>query len=283
MNILSLFDGISCGQVALNRSKILYNNYYASEINKNAIKVTMFNFPNTIQLGDVENFKNWKLPKIHLLIGGSPCQDLSILGKKKGIIKGEKSKLFFYYVKLLRKLKPRFFLYENVASMKRIDKLIISQMLRVVPLKINSALVSAQSRNRLYWTNIKGIQQPKDESIEFKDIIENGYVDRKKAICILESDSRPHYNRLKLYSRYVGKGHCTNIIFERKDRNGRDIRNPTQQELEKLQTLPVGYTQVLKRDNAASCIGNGWTISVISHIFNYMKKEIDLEFEDMIK
>ena len=157
MNVLSLFDGISCGQIALERAGIKVDNYYASEIKDIAIKVTQLHYPNTIQLGDVRNIKAEDLPKIDLLIGGSPCQDFSNANRNKDGLEGEKSGLFYQYLRLLHELKPRYFLLENVA-MKKEERKRISDMLGVEPILINSNLVSAQNRKRLYWTNIPNVE-----------------------------------------------------------------------------------------------------------------------------
>ena len=170
MNVLSLFDGISCGQVALQRAGIKVDNYYASEVNKYAMQVTMKNYPNTIQLGDVSNVKGSELPEIDLLMGGSPCQGFSFAGKQLNF-EDERSKLFFEFVRLLEEVKPKYFLLENV-KMKKEYQDIISHYLGVEPIEINSALVSAQNRVRLYWTNIEGIKQPEDKRIYLKDILD---------------------------------------------------------------------------------------------------------------
>ena len=174
INVLSLFDGISCGQVALKRAGIEVDNYYASEIDEYAIKVTQKNFPKTIQLGSVVDIKANNLPKIDLLIGGSPCQDLSNYKYDRGEVKGldgEKSSLFYHFVRLLREIKPKYFLLENVASMEQKWIDIISKELGVKPILINSSLVCAAERKRLYWTNIPNITQPEDKNICLKDII----------------------------------------------------------------------------------------------------------------
>lgn len=170
MNVLSLFDGMSCGQLALQRAGIKYDNYFASEIDKYAIKVTMANFPNTIQLGDIRNVKGADLPKIDLLIGGSPCQGFSFAGKQLNF-EDPRSKLFFEYVRLLKETNPKYFLLENV-RMKKDSQDVISRHLGVEPIMIDSALVSAQSRKRLYWTNIPNITQPENKHITIKDILE---------------------------------------------------------------------------------------------------------------
>jgi len=171
MNVLSLFDGISCGQLALQRANIRVDNYFASEIDKYAIKIAMKNFPNTIQLGNIHDWMNWDLPKIDLLIGGSPCQGFSVAGQGLNF-DDPRSALFFEYVDVLKHCKPTWFLLENV-KMKKEWVNIISGYLKVAPIEINSALVSAQNRKRLYWTNIPDVTQPEDKGILLKDIIEN--------------------------------------------------------------------------------------------------------------
>lgn len=187
MNVLSLFDGISCGKLALDRANIPVTNYFASEIDKYCIQISKKNHPDIIQLGDIKNIKAEDLPKIDLLIGGSPCQGFSIAGKQLNF-NDERSALFFEYIRLLRELKPKYFLLENV-KMKKEYKDIITEHLGVNPIEINSSLVSAQNRRRLYWTNIPNISLPKDKGILLKDIIEYGIVDRDKSFCI---DSNYH-------------------------------------------------------------------------------------------
>lgn len=166
MNVLSLFDGMSCGQIALNRAGIAYDKYYASEIDKHAIKVTQHNYPNTVQLGDVTQVNKDSLPEIDLLLGGSPCQGFSFAGKQLNF-NDPRSALFFEYVRLKNELKPKWFLLENVV-MKQEYQDVISSLLGVQPIMINSALVSAQSRKRLYWTNIPNVTQPEDKGLLFQ-------------------------------------------------------------------------------------------------------------------
>ena len=174
-NVLSLFDGISCGQVALERAEIKYDNYYASEIDKYAIQVTQKNYPDTIQLGDINNWKSWEIDwsSIDLIMGGSPCQGFSNAGKGLNF-DDPRSKLFFVFVDILNHVKQYnpnvIFLLENV-KMKKEWQDVITEYMGVKPIIINSALVSAQNRVRLFWTNIKNIQQPKDKGILLKDIL----------------------------------------------------------------------------------------------------------------
>ena len=170
MNVLSLFDGMSCGQIALNRLGIKYNNYYAAEIDKYAIEVTKKNFPNTIHLGDVTKVKAADLEPIDLLMGGSPCQGFSFAGKQLNF-DDPRSALFFEFVRLLKECKPKYFLLENV-RMKKIYQDVITEHLGVEPIMINSSLLSAQNRLRLYWTNIPNITIPEDKGLVLKDILE---------------------------------------------------------------------------------------------------------------
>ena len=200
MRVLSCFDGMSCGQIALNRAGIPIEKYYASEIDKYAITVTQANYPDTIQLGSITEWRTWNIEKPDIIIGGSPCQGFSFAGKQLNF-EDERSKLFFTFVDILKHYKPEYFLLENVIMKKEYND-VISGILgelypecvvqgelfrtgRLEPVQINSALVSAQNRNRLYWTNIQGIEQPEDKGILLKDIIENGEVDRNKSCCLL--------------------------------------------------------------------------------------------------
>ncbi len=187
-NVLSLFNGYSGLQVALDREGIEYDNCFSSEIDKYANIITQKNYPDTMQIGDVHFVSGERLPKIDLLCGGSPCQDLSIAGKGKGL-KGGRSALFWEYVRILKEAKPRWFILENVASMKQVDRDIITKAMGVEPIMINSALVSAQNRKRLYWTNIP-VKQPEDQGVLLKDILEDlpdcpiGYKVREKSKCV---------------------------------------------------------------------------------------------------
>lgn len=184
MNVLSLFDGISCGQMAFHRAGIPVENYYASEIDKNAIKVTQINWPNTIQLGDITQIHASTLPgPVDIIVGGSPCQGFSVAGKQLNF-EDPRSKLFFEFVRLIDECKPKYFLLENV-KMKKEYQDIITKYMGVEPIEINSSLVSAQNRKRLYWTNIPNITQPSDKKIFLKDIVlENTLVNRGKSLCI---------------------------------------------------------------------------------------------------
>ena len=172
MNVLSLFDGMSCGQIALDKLGVKVNNYFASEIDKYAMQVTKHNYPNTKHIGDVTKVKGAELPKIDLLIGGSPCQGFSFAGKQLNF--GDpRSKLFFEFVRLLKETNPKYFLLENVKMKKEYEQ-VITDALGVEPIFINSALVSAQNRKRLYWTNIPNVTEPLDKGITWGDVRERG-------------------------------------------------------------------------------------------------------------
>lgn len=323
-NILSLFDGISCGQVALKQLGLSFLNYYASEIDKYAIQITQKNFPDTIQLGDVRNIKAKDLPKIDLLIGGSPCTGFSFAGKQLNF-NDKQSILFFEYLRLLDECKPKYFLLENV-KMKKEYQDIISDFLNVNPIEINSSLFSAQDRKRLYWTNIPvdDITSSNTETVE--DILEEEvddkyFIEPQKAITICDNEWKKrkiafmgadsqgnriyniHNKAVTLCGNSGGLGAKTGLyVFpcitpERlnKRQNGRRFKPPkskfytltaqdkhgvlidnyirklTPTECEKLQTLPIGYTDGISDNQRYKCIGNGWTVEVIKHILKNIK------------
>jgi len=195
LKILSCFDGISCARVALERAGIPVETYYASEIDKYAIQISQKNYPDTIQLGSVTDIDctGGKLhygmgrlaeTNIDLLIGGFPCTDLSIAKKNREGLKGKDSGLFYEMVRVHRELKPKWFIYENVASMSKGNKRIITETLGVEPIMIDAKLVSAQQRKRLFWTNIKGVIQPEDKNIYLSDVLEDGEAVKEKAYCL---------------------------------------------------------------------------------------------------
>ena len=182
INVLSLFDGMSCGQIALDRLGVKVNKYYASEIDKYAMTIAKKNYPNIEHIGDVTQVDGTKLDKIDLMIGGSPCQGFSFAGKQLNF-SDPRSALYFEFVRLLKETKPKYFLLENV-RMKKEFQAIITKDLGVEPIMINSSLLSAQNRVRLYWTNIPNVTQPNDLGIVLKDIIEDGVTDRTKSHCL---------------------------------------------------------------------------------------------------
>jgi len=284
INVLSLFDGISCGQVALERSGIKVNKYFASEINKKSIWITKKNYPKTIQLGDVTTLDpvGW-FPKIDLFIGGSPCQDFSQCkaGYGKGI-KGNKSKLFFDFLRLLKKLEPRYFLLENVPMKKEWEDL-ISKELGVKPIKINSALVCAADRKRLYWTNIPIEKELEDKSIILKDIIleaseveekywynkEFEYLGEKKVCCMLKQNSQEMIKRVFHPNFKCGTlTTCNGGNLQKKVYQNGKCRKLTPLEYERLQTLPDNYTGGVADIHRYNGCGDGWTVDVIAHIFS---------------
>ena len=280
MKVLSLFDGISAGQVALQKAGIQVDTYYASEIDTYAIKVTQNNFPNTIQLGSITEWKTWDIDwsSIDLVFGGSPCQGFSIAGKQLNF-DDERSKLFFTFVDVVKHIKsfnPNvFFMLENVGMKKEYED-IITEYMGVNPIKINSSLVSAQNRKRLYWTNIPNITQPEDKGILLKDILmDDSIIDDKYKLSDIAID---YMNRLrngrprwKYHTNYLdGKAACLTanmykgvpygIIMEKK-------RRLTVEECEILQTFPINYTSCVSNTQRYKALGNSWTVDVIAHIF----------------
>jgi len=266
--VLSLFDGMSCGQIALNRAGISYGKYYASEIDKQAIKVTQHNYPNTIQIGSVTDIKGTDLPQVDLLMGGSPCQSFSNAGKGEGF--EGKSGLFWEYVRILKEIKPTYFLLENV-KMKKEWKDIISKELGVEPIEINSSLLSAQNRPRLYWTNIPNVTLPQDKGILFKDIINDSYEFKPLTKWFFSKwgekqkiDTLKTINAEKSFCLTTNKSHSKNYYLNTDKTMARMLERD---EVEKLQTIPNGYTNIVSKTDAHKMLGNGWTVDVIAHIF----------------
>jgi DNA (cytosine-5)-methyltransferase 3A len=290
MNVLSLFDGMSCGQIALNKLKIEYYNYFACEIDKYAIEITQKNFPNTKQLGDVTLIKGEDLPKIDLLIGGSPCQGFSFAGKQLNF-EDPRSALFFEYVRLLKECKPTYFLLENV-KMKKEFQDVISEYLGVEPILINSSLVSAQNRERLYWTNIPNVTQPIDKKLVLKDIMEDlpfkeglekytyePRVFKEGSLChhIGDGNFKGGLQLKRVYAE-TGKSPTLTTISggcqEKKVSNNRGLwRELSPIEYERLQTVPENYTEGVKKSARYTMLGNGWTVDVIAHIFKNIEKK----------
>ena len=274
INVLSLFDGMSCGQIALEKSGIEIENYFASEIDKYAIQVTMKNYPNTQQLGSVTEIKGSNLPQIDLLFGGSPCQSFSNAGNGKGF--DGKSGLFWEYVKVLNEVKPKYFLLENVV-MKKEWQDIISEALGVKPIKINSRLLSAQNRPRLYWTNIPNVIEPKDKMITMIDILEDNAnikysISDAKIKRVLETQRGKGFFYNKTHEK------CGTLIsgYYKQPTDGIYVdlgfkRRLTPTECEKLQTIPINYTDCVSDSQRYKMLGNGWTVDVIAHIFSFLK------------
>lgn len=290
MRVLSLFDGISCGMVALERAGIPVERYVAYEINEPSIKISKKNYPTIEHKGDVTNADFSEYIGFDLLIGGSPCQDLSGLNtvyrqKGKTGLKGEKSRLFYAYVDALNTVAPKYFLFENVASMKAEWRDEITRELGVEPVMINSALVSAQERKRLYWTNIPNVTQPSDKGIVLDDIILsaekvpekywyrgkkytlNGEDDRVIATLDGEkifSENKRVFNPKHKCGTLCGDGAGGNL--QKKVYQNGAVRKLTPLEYERLQTLPDNYTEGAADSHRYTAVGNGWTVDEIAHI-----------------
>lgn len=310
--VLSLFDGIACGRLALERAGINVKKYYASEICGYSMKIAQKNFPDIIEIGDIRDINCEDLKDIDIVIGGSPCQSFSTAGKGEGMITKDKieitsldqyleyknkgfefegySYLFWEYVRILKSIKPKYFLLENVKMAEKWKK-IITNILGVEPILIDSELVSAQSRKRLYWTNIPNITQPEDRHIYIDNIIQtdiehtylpktrldySNYDKSKVDKSVFENtstqigSSRKAKNAIrnngKAYT--LRRGNPNGII----DKNN-NIRFFTPIEAERLQTLPDNYTLVdgiSKKQRYEAC-GNSWTVDVIAHILKNIK------------
>jgi site-specific DNA-cytosine methylase len=287
MNVVSLFNGMNTGRQALENVGVKVNKYYSSEIKPYAIELTQYHFPDTIQVGDVTKWREWDIDwkSIDLVLSGSPCQDLSAAGKRAGI-NGSKSSLFFVFVEILehiKKLNPKvLFLQENVGSASKLDVGIMSRTLGVYPVRINSKLVTAQLRDRYYWSNIKtketmfdivtDIPQPKDLGIMFKDIITSGKVKRKKSKCLLSG----LYNsfcykdeKSKEAQNYLISKEKFGVLLIYEDNY---IRTVNKIEMCRLQGFSDDYCDILTTAKAGSLLGDGWTLPIIEHIFNFIKK-----------
>lgn len=299
MNVLSLFDGISCGRVALERAGIKVDTYYAYEIDKNAIAISNSNWKDVTQCGNVfeEDFNKYK-QKIDIVIGGSPCTYWTIARSNSANHKRETKceglgwELFKRFVDALKQSESEYFLYENNYSISKEIQNEITKCLGVKPIYINSNLVSAQNRKRLYWTNIPNVILPKDRKITLqKDVFDTNY----NYISQFKVNKTP--SRIRMWNE--GKGRiggalcCDNItnkeksgtVTSKQDRNYNAgliefedfCRYLTIHEQERLQTLPVGYTKIAKPSAATLAIGNGWTVDVIAHIFSFLPDEFKKE------
>lgn len=309
ITVLSLCDGMSCGQIALKKLKIPIKKYFAAEIKKIAIRVTKDNFPDTIHIGDVNKISfengilhteigNYDVGEIDLVMFGSPCQTFSIAmrtDKRIGLKDKTKSGLFFECYRILQEISPTYFLMENVASMKNEDRDFISKLMNVEPIMIDSAIVSPCMRKRYYWTNIPNISTPTSKDITLQSILDSGWTDRIKGHCLMVVDSRPLTTPVKMFHRYYSTGFTT-LIFKNKEHyemcvkeyqrlsGGKrkctasdldgyhgnifdGVRYMNQDELERCQTVPKGYTKCLTRNEAADVLGDCWTIDVIANIF----------------
>ncbi len=296
MNVLSLFDGISCARIALEQAGIEINNYYASEIDKYAIQVAKHNYPTTIHLGDIRNINVSDLPKIDLLIGGSPCQDLSQAQKGLGL-QGEKSSLFYEYIRILKEINPTYFLLENV---KNKWGNLMSEYVGVDYININSGLFSAQSRPRYYWTNINFDKFPTEITpLSIKDILEENadekyFFDRTEINNFVNSNSKndssskdglikvfdlpkdvwnDHERQRRVFSiegkspTVLARADTTKILIDNK------IRKLTPLECERLQGVPDNYTSICSDTQRYKMVGNGFTVNVIEHFLKGITKK----------
>ena len=289
-NVLSLFDGLSCGQIALTNLGCFPDKYYASEVDKFAIQQTRHVFPDTIHIGDVTRVDVSQLDKIDLIIGGSPCQSFSFAGKRAGMATTEnveitdldqyldlkimgfeftgQSYLFWEYMRILtevRKYNPGVkFLLENVVMSKKWEA-VLTNAIGVDPVKINSNLVSAQNRKRLYWTNIAEITQPEDEGIFIRDILER---DEDGIIVASRGRTGPDgITRQNLEPRTDGKSNClTTVQKDNLLQTRAGLRQLTPVECARLQTVPDWYEWVVSDTRIYRMCGNGWTVRVIEHI-----------------
>lgn len=347
INVLSLFDGIGCGLLALKKCGFTVERYLAAEIEANAIKVATYNNPNIIEIGDVSKIHYEKgvlytpvaaynIGHIDLLCGGSPCTNFSSIGYANGMSSGNieilsleqylklkeqgalfdgQSYLFWEYCRLLHEVRPDYFLLENVVMAKKWEE-IITHALNVSPIKINSSLLSAQNRPRLYWTNIKDIEQPRDKKITLDDILSDNADTKDVSYCLTVQRCFPRliakygyiperfnaYNAAELRNKAcaLSRGSmitssCATLLFV-KEKNGvhtvhggtlngmyrtrlndgtYNIRKLNLTEIERLQNLPDGYTNIpnIGEQKRTEMIGNAWTVDVISHIFSYMGRQ----------
>lgn len=310
MIVLSLFDGISCGRVALERAGLPVTEYYSSEIDKNAIAISNHNYPDIIRLGDVQNWNSWNIPKPDIILAGSPCTTFSTAGSHSGF-QGVSGDMYHHFLDILRHYKPQYFLLENV-KMKQSWSNTITVDLNVAPVLINSSLVSAQNRERNYWTNIGGthiskIQQPTDRQLYVKDILEPNAAkslsidtskltftysaNRSKKILGKQVIDKPYLlsninkggqgyrvysvngKSVTLSSHTGGLGRGTGLYFTGLTSGMKpEIRRLSITECERLQTLPPGYLSVkgVSDRQKYQALGNGWTVDIISHILAYI-------------
>jgi site-specific DNA-cytosine methylase len=290
MIVLSLFNGMNTGRQALENVGIKVDKYYSSEIKPYAIELTQYHFPDTIQVGDVTKWREWDIDwqSIDLVLSGSPCQDLSAAGKRAGI-NGKKSSLFFVFVEILEHIKSLnpnvLFLQENVGSASKLDVGVMSRALGVYPVRINSSLVTAQLRDRYYWSNIRtkqdgmfgdiitNIPQPDDRSIIFKNIITSGEVKRVKANCLteglIEKNGRHKVKDFNRWQEFLLKRPSGMVILIKENDN---VRLPNKIEMCRLQGFTDNYCHILDDRKAGSLLGDGWTLPIIEHIFSYIEK-----------
>ncbi len=275
-NVVSLFDGISCLQIALNRQGIPYKNYYSSEIDPHCMKITQKNYPKTIQVGNLCDLKKGDFPAdIDLLVGGSPCQGFSLLGNQLNFTDG-RSKLFFEYLRLLQELKPKYFILENVKMRQDIQDA-ISVILGVQPIQINSALFSGQNRRRLYWTNIPNVAKNLTQKLGHQPLItgKSLLTDQTYEIATVRKGNprqivKPATDKLPCLTASYYKG------INADGRPGKaksfgdyeigkiEMLSPV--ECERMQTVPEGYTEGVAKTQRYKALGNGFTVEVIAYI-----------------
>lgn len=277
MNVLSLFDGISCGKLALDRAGIKVDNYFASEIDQYALKISSRNNPDIKHIGDVKNIQLEYLPKIDLLIGGSPCQGFSNAGRGLNF-SDPRSALFFEFVRIMEEAQPKFFLLENVRMKKEwLD--IITQFMKVEPILINSAALSPQNRQRWYWTNIPNVGHPPSINTQtLRDVLEDNpslvfnpsddLMAKYKGGNQMNPDYSSQSNRIhdineKAPTICAGSHGYNYGYINYNDR----IRKLTPVEFERLQTLPDNYTDGVSNTQRYKVCGNGWTVDIIAHLF----------------
>ena len=277
-NIVSFFDGISCLQIALNRQGLEYKNYYASEIDTHCIKITQKNYPKTIQKGNICDLTKADFPKdIDLLVGGSPCQGFSLMGRQLNF-NDDRSKLFFEFVRLKDELKPKWFILENVGMRQDIQDA-ISDLLGVKPIKINSALFSGQNRKRLYWTNIPNIEQKISHSIASLGKItgKSLLTDKTYEIATVRKGTprqivKPATEKLPCLTASYYKGINADgrpgkaKSFGDYERGKIEMLSPV--ECERMQTVPEGYTEGVAKTHRYKALGNGFTVDVIAFILS---------------
>lgn len=276
MNVLSYFDGISCLQLAMQKAGIIVSKYYASEIDRHSILVTQHNFPNTIQIGDVNAVDFEKLGRIDFLGGGSPCQDISNLNKKQDGLKGVKSSLFYKFVEAKERLNPSEWLLENVSGNATAE---ISRTLKTRPIKLNSNWVSPQNRERLYWTNIPVNTLPPKTKLTLSDILEHSVDDKyyQNENWLTWWATNKNFQLSKGYSTLNARKAACLTARMYASWNGNfiqdevGIRRLTVVECERLQTIPDKYTSVIPDNHAYKALGNCWTVDIVAHILKHSR------------
>lgn len=273
MNVLSLFDGLSGGRIALDSLGIKVDKYYSSEIDEKAMDISKDNWDDITYLGDINNIDFSKYTDVDLIIAGSPCQGFSFIGKRLNL-EDPRSKLFFKFKEALDIIKPKYFMLENVLMNKESEET-ITTTLGVKPLMIDSGLVSAQRRKRLYWTNIPNVTIPEDRNITFDSILDVTEPFREPPNFIygkwgerVRADGLNWTLNTKANTLTTNRSHTFQYLFnDKRDK----VRLMSALEWERLQTIPQGYTKCKGVTARCHAIGNGWTIEVIKHIFKGLR------------